>query len=171
MKNVKLIILGFILAFTAGCGGSGSGNTAVVDPSPPPPVGGIGRTGIAMGPISTFGSVVVNGVRYDTSSAVFTVNGLSGSQDDLSVGQVITVSGTIDDNGIDGDANEVNFDDNVKGPVQSIDLALSQIVVLGRRRSTIALVPLPSTASISTTSLKSVDSLTPPGVSRRLALS
>ncbi len=131
MKNIKLIILGFILAFAAGCGGSGGG-TPIVNPPPPPPVGGIGRTGIAMGPISTFGSVVVNGVRYDTSSAVFTVNGLSGSQDDLSVGQVITVSGTIDDNGIDGDADEVNFDDNVKGPVQSIDLALSQIVVLGQ---------------------------------------
>ena len=54
-----------------------------------------------MGPISTFGSVVVNGVRYDTSSAVFTVNGLSGSQDDLSVGQVITVSGTIDGLSVD----------------------------------------------------------------------
>ncbi len=131
MKNIKLIILGFILAFAAGCGGS-DGGTPIVNPPAPPPVGGIGRTGIAMGPISTFGSVVVNGVRYDTSSAVFTVNGLSGSQDDLSVGQVITVSGTIDDNGIDGDADEVNFDDNVKGPIQSIDLALSQIVVLGQ---------------------------------------
>ncbi|MGB5330902.1 MAG: DUF5666 domain-containing protein [Woeseiaceae bacterium] len=131
MKNIKLIILGFILAFAAGCGGSGGG-TPIVNPPPPPPVGGIGRTGIAMGPISTFSSVVVNGVRYDTSSAVFTVNGLSGSQDDLSVGQVVTVSGTIDDNGIDGDADEVNFDDNVKGPVQSINLALSQIVVLGQ---------------------------------------
>ncbi|MDH3305028.1 MAG: DUF5666 domain-containing protein [Gammaproteobacteria bacterium] len=131
MKNIKLIILGIILAFSAGCGGSGSGSTAVVNP-PPPPVGGIGRTGIAMGPISTFGSVVVNGVRYDTNSAVFTVNGLSGSQDDLSVGQVVTISGTIDDNGIDGAADEVIFDDNVKGPVQSIDLGLSQIVVLGQ---------------------------------------
>ena len=132
MKNIKLIILSFILSFAAGCGGSGGGGTPVVNPPPPPPVGGIGRTGIAQGPISTFGSVVVNGVRYDTSSAAFTVNGLSGSQDDLRVGQVITVSGTIDDNGVDGNADEVNFDDNVKGPIQSIDLAYSQIIVLGQ---------------------------------------
>ncbi len=132
MKNIKLIILSFILSFAAGCGGSGGSGTPVVNPPPPPPVGGIGRTGIAQGPISTFGSVVVNGVRYETTSAAFTVNGLSGSQDDLRVGQVITVSGTIDDNGVDGNADEVNFDDNVKGPIQSIDLALSQIVVLGQ---------------------------------------
>ena len=129
MKNIKMIIGSIILTLAAACGG-GSDTAPVVNP--PPPTGGIGRTGISMGPISTFGSVVVNGIRYDTSSAVFTVNGLSGSQDDLSVGQVITVSGTIDDNGVDGDADEVNFDDNVKGPVQDIDLAMSQIVVLGQ---------------------------------------
>lgn len=132
MKNIKLIILSVILSFAAGCGGSSGGGTQGVNPPPPPPVGGIGRTGIAQGPISTFGSVVVNGVRYDTSSAAFTVNGLTGSQDDLRVGQVITVSGTIDDNGVDGSADNVNFDDNVKGPIQSIDLATSQIVVLGQ---------------------------------------
>jgi hypothetical protein len=132
MKNIKLIILSIFVTLAAGCGGGGGGTNPVVDPSAPPPVGGIGRTGIAMGPISTFGSVVVNGVRYDTSSAVFTVNGLSGSEDDLRVGQVVTVSGTIDDNGLDGDAEEVNFDDNVKGPIQNIDLATSQIVVLGQ---------------------------------------
>ncbi len=131
MKNIKWIILSVVFALAA-CSGGGGSDTPVVNPPPPPPVGGIGRTGIAQGPISTFGSVVVNGVRYDTSSAAFTVNGLSGSQDDLRVGQVITVSGTIDDNGVDGNADEVNFDDNVKGPIQSIDLGTSQIVVLGQ---------------------------------------
>lgn len=131
MKNIKLIILSILVTLAAGCGGSSSSG-ATPDNSTPPPVGGIGRTGVALGPISTFGSVVVNGVRYDTNSAAFTINGLSGSQDDLSVGQVVTVSGTIDDNGVDGDADEVNFDDNVKGPVQSIDLATRQIVVLGQ---------------------------------------
>ncbi len=129
MKNLKLVIFSIVFFLAAGCGGGGGSTTPVVDP---PPIGGIGRTGVAQGPISTFGSVVVNGVRYDTSSAVITVNGQSGSQDDLRVGQVVTVSGTIDDNGVDGDADEVNFDDNVKGPVQSIDLATSQIVVLGQ---------------------------------------
>jgi len=131
MKYINLIILSILVTLAAGCGGGGGGGAPMVNP-PPPPIGGIGRTGIAQGPISTFGSVVVNGVRYDTNGAVFTINGVSGSQDDLRVGQVVTVSGTIDDNGVDGDADDVNFDDNVKGPVQSIDLATSQIVVLGQ---------------------------------------
>jgi len=132
MKYLRLVIFSIVFTLAAGCGGGGGSTTPDVDPPPPPPIGGIGATGVAMGPISTFGSVVVNGVRYETNSAVFTVNGLSGSQDDLRVGQVVTVSGTIDDNGVDGDADEVNFDDNVKGPIQNIDLATSQIVVLGQ---------------------------------------
>jgi len=131
MKNINLIICSIILTLAARCGGSSGGGSTPVD-SNPPPVGGIGRTGVAVGPISTFGSVVVNGVRYETGSAVFTINGVAGSQDDLRVGQVITIEGTIDDNGVDGDADEVNFDDNVKGPIESIDIALSQIVVLGQ---------------------------------------
>ena len=133
MKNIKLAIFSILLTLMAGCGGGGGGgSTPVVNPPPPPPVGGIGRTGIAQGPISTFGSVVVNGVRYDTSSSTFSINGSSGSQDDLRVGQVVTVSGTIDDNGVDGSADQVSFDDNVKGPIQSIDIATSQVVVLGQ---------------------------------------
>lgn len=130
MNNIKLAFFSIFLTLAAGCGGGG-GSTPGANP-PPPPVGGIGRTGVAQGPISTFGSVVVNGVRYNTDAAVFTVNGQAGSQDDLRVGQIITVSGTVDDNGVDGTANEVNFDDNVKGPIQSIDIATSQMVVLGQ---------------------------------------
>ena len=133
MKTFKLVICSIILSLAAGCGGSSGGGGSTPPPDDnPPPTGGIGRTGIALGPISTFGSVVVNGVRYDTTGAAFTINGAPGSQDDLSVGQVITVNGTIDDNGVDGSADEVNFDDNVKGPVESIDTAMSRIVVLGQ---------------------------------------
>jgi hypothetical protein len=71
MKNIKLTICSIILTLAAGCGGgsSGGGGSTPVDPNPPP-VGGIGRTGVALGPISTFGSVVVNGVRYDTAFQV-----------------------------------------------------------------------------------------------------
>ena len=133
MKSIKLIICSIIFSLAAGCGGSSGGGGGTPPPdNDPPPTGGIGRTGVAVGPISTFGSVVVNGVRYDTSSATFTINGAPGTEDDLSVGQVIVVNGTIDDNGVDGSADEVNFEDNVKGPIESIDAAGNQIVVLSQ---------------------------------------
>ena len=107
MKTLRLTILTIIFSLAAACGGGSSGgSTPPPNDDPGGPVGGIGRTGIAQGPISTFGSVVVNGVRYDTSSASFTINGETGSESDLEVGQVVTVSGTIDDNGVDGSADD-----------------------------------------------------------------
>ena len=132
MKIINSAVISFLLALLVGCGGSGGGGTTPPADNNPPPVGGIGRTGIAQGPISTFGSIVVNGVHYDTSSATFTISGAPGSQDDLRVGQIVTVSGSIDDNGVDGDADEVEFDDNVTGPIESIDPVTGQLVVLGQ---------------------------------------
>ncbi len=136
MKNSTKIFTLLLVSGLAGCGGGYGGGDggdgsdgSIYDGG----TAGIGRTGIAVGPVTTFGSVVVNGVRYDTASAAFTVNDVAGSQNDLSVGQVIIVTGTIDDNGTTGTASEVWFDDNVTGPVVSVDLAGNELVVLGQR--------------------------------------
>lgn len=134
MKCFKQILI-LCTALSAGllvaCGG-GSGGSSASPPPPPPPSGGIGRNGIAVGPVSNFGSIVVNGVRYDTANATFTINDVAGSEDDLSVGHVVVVQGTIDDNGTTGTAAQVIFDDLVKGPVASINVPGSSLVVLGQ---------------------------------------
>ena len=96
------------------------------------PVGAIGRTGIALGTVSTFGSIVVNGVRYDTANATFTHDGSAAAENDLDVGDVVLVQGTIDDDLTMGTAASVTFDENVTGPVESINLALGQMVVMGQ---------------------------------------
>jgi len=130
MKSAILFTTALLLLALHGCGGGSSADSS----SAPTlvPVGGIGRTGIAMGPITTFGSVVVNGVRYNTDSATVTINDSVGTEAALSVGQVVVVNGTIDDNGTTGTATQVTFDENVKGPIQSIDSAAGQLVVLGQ---------------------------------------
>jgi hypothetical protein len=132
MNTLPRIIGAFIataILSTAGCGGGGSDDAGGVTPLP---TGGITRTGIAVGPITGFGSVIVNGVTYDTSSTTFTKDGLPATQDDFSVGQVVLVKGSIDDDGTNATADTVEFDDLVEGPVSSVDNALNQIVVLGQ---------------------------------------
>lgn len=135
---------GTILALTtlifAGCGGSsgsgdgggGGGGVSPPPPPPPPPSGGITRTGVAVaiGPITGFGSVIVNGVTYDTSSATFTKDGQAATQDDFSVGHVVIVSGTIDDDNSNAVASSVDFDDVVEGPATSETPAT--LVVMGQ---------------------------------------
>ncbi len=127
----QTLILGVTLAIT-GCGGGGGGSDPVVNP--PPPSGGIDRGGVAVGPIDGFGSVIVNGVKFDTSEAQFTVDGVPGAQDDLAVGQVVVIKGTIDDDGLTGTADTVSYDDAVKGPVDagSLDLVNQSFRVLGQ---------------------------------------
>jgi hypothetical protein len=94
-------------------------------------VGGIDRGGISFGAITGFGSIIVNGVRFDTSGAQFIVNGAVGSQDDLRVGQVVLVSGSVSDDDVSGEAERVEYDDEVKGPVESVDAAAGTFRVLG----------------------------------------
>ncbi|MEM9322912.1 MAG: DUF5666 domain-containing protein [Pseudomonadota bacterium] len=118
----------------AACGG-GSGSDAPPPSSggtTPPQSGGIGRTGLAVGPISNFGSVVVNGVRYDTSAATFTVDDMPGTEADLAVGQVVIVKGSIDADGVNGTADEVIYDDALEGPISAIDIGAGTITVLGQ---------------------------------------
>ncbi len=129
MKNSTKIFTLLLVSGLAGCGGGYDGdNGASIGGA----TAGIGRTGIAVGPVTTFGSVVVNGVHFNTDSAVFSVNDAVGTQGDLRVGQIVVILGTIDDDGTTGTADSVSFDDTVTGPVESIDIAGNQLVVLGQ---------------------------------------
>lgn len=133
LTRITSACLALAVIFIAGCGG-GSDGGVVTPPTTPPPTGGITRTGIAFaeGPITGFGSVIVNGVSYDTSSATFTKDGEPATQDDFSVGQVVLIKGTIDDNNGNAAADTVEFNDAVEGPVSSVDLVANSIDVLGQ---------------------------------------
>lgn len=117
-----------VLLLVACGGGSGSTTSPSVGTSPSPTPS---KTIVAVGPISGFGSIIVNGTKFDTSSTQFTVDEVNGSQSDLKVGQVVTVKGTLDAQG-NAKADSVLFDELVEGPIASIDLALGEITVLGQ---------------------------------------
>jgi len=138
--RLTTVLIAAILTVAA-CGGGGSGSTDTPTPTPPPGnTGGITGTGIAfaIGPVTGFGSVIVNGVTYDTSSATFTQDGLAAIQADFKVGQFVLVQGTIDQGGATGSADSVAFDDNVEGPVSSVDTVTGSFVVLGQTVTTSA---------------------------------
>lgn len=84
-------------------------------------IGGGGATGtgfMARGAISAFGSIFVNGVEFFTDHAAITVNGVGNkTQADLAIGMVLTVNGSVDNNGRTGNANTVEYHADVIGPV------------------------------------------------------
>jgi len=65
---------------------------------------------VSKGTITGFGSVIVNGITYDTNSATFSIDGSAGTQSDLAVGDVIVLRGTINDDGTSPTAESVTFD-------------------------------------------------------------
>jgi hypothetical protein len=117
----------------SGCGGSSGGDSVSPPPATtPPPSGGIIRSGVAVsaGPITGFGSVIVNGITYDTSGATFTRDDNPSSQEDFKVGETVIVKGTIDDDNTNAVARTVELDDIVEGPVSSIN-EFGVVTVLG----------------------------------------
>jgi len=131
-KGFILALFSILLLISCGSGGGG-GMTAG---------GGIGGTGIiSSGTITAFGSIVLNGTEFDTSNAAIIVNGKEigvGDEfvrDNLDIGRVVTIEGTGNIDDISAVATRVIYNDNVRGPVESlhdIDATTKEIVVLGQ---------------------------------------
>jgi Domain of unknown function (DUF5666) len=122
----KLLLFTVLYGTLAACGGGADSSTN------PPPSGAGPQAIVASGPVANFGSIVVNGVRYNTDNASFSVDGLPGTQADIKVGHIVTVTGSVNSDGSTGNASSVSFDDLVKGPVDSIDLGAQRLVVLSQ---------------------------------------
>ena len=122
--SLRLAACATFLVLVTACGGGGGG-------------GGIGGTGLtSSGTISGTGSIFVNGVRFDVDEAEITVNGESAGETDLGLGMVVTVTGTVDDDGANGTAERVVFEAELKGPVDSLvanaDGTTLQLTILDR---------------------------------------
>jgi hypothetical protein len=100
------LLIGLLLL---ACGGGGSSVAAN---------GGMSGTGISQGSISSFGSIFVNGVEWDLSSATIEIDGAGASESDLRIGMVVRVEGTFDAGNLTGSADRVVFDDSIEGPLE-----------------------------------------------------
>lgn len=82
---------------------------------------GIGGSGyISTGTITSFGSVFVNGVKFETKSSTFEIEDASGTQADLRIGMVVEVTGSINGDGITGNATHIKYGDDLQGPVTNL---------------------------------------------------
>jgi len=87
--------------------------------------GGIGGTGISSGTVTGFGSVFVNGVEFDTTGATRNIDDvvtISNGVNDSTVmgsGMVVTVTGTVNPDGMTGSATSITYDEIVSGPVKA----------------------------------------------------
>lgn len=149
-KRASMLALVFMLA---SCGGGGGGDTQSIAGGTPPasPASG-GSSGatpatpstpstpptttasnvVFSGPISGFGSVIINGVRFDDSAATVVADD-DGSirTSDLRLGMMIELQGVKDSNGTTGKATSINTKSYVQGPITAIQKADGRMTVLG----------------------------------------
>ena len=94
--------------------------------------GGIGGTGISAGPVSGFGSIYVNGIRFDTHNAQITIDGQSATEDGLQLGMVVTVVGEINAEQTQGMADTITFNYLLQAEVSGVDSQGKTITAAGK---------------------------------------
>ena len=151
IKKYQRVFLAILFLSTSilfhGCGG---GSVSVAD-------GGISGTGITMGRISNFGSIIVNGVRFDVDSASFIRDGVSATgQEEYSVGEFVVIKGTIDNSGLTGIADEVTFTNEIEGAVTMVSADGLSLEVLGQTVITDSLTVLIGFTDISTLTIGNI---------------
>lgn len=122
----KLIITTLISSslILSGCGGSSSTDTAA------------STSTVNKGVITGFGSIYVNGIKFETVNSEFLIDDeIENDQDNLRIGMVVKINGSVNADGKTGTASFIQYDNELKGPVTSvtdIDATTKEIEILGR---------------------------------------
>jgi Domain of unknown function (DUF5666) len=124
VANMLLILA--VIAVGACGGGSnvasvGSGGTGTVSAST-----------YNVGTVTGFGSVFVNGVRFEDASASVSDEDGARSRNDLKLGMVVRVQGSVDASGT-ATASSFSFDSEVLGPVSAINTASKTFTIIGQK--------------------------------------
>lgn len=106
----------------AACGGGGSSMPATATAS--------ATSVVTTGVVTGFGSIYVNGVRYDTSGAQFDIDGRPGTQAELKVGDVVQLKGRRGGN--TASAERIVHRNSVQGPIAAVDSTANRLTVLGQ---------------------------------------
>ncbi len=120
--HYSLIACATILSFLISCGGSSYDSDSTTTTTPT--TNSNEETDIAVtGTIDGFGSIYVNGIKFDTDSALVTIDSEQGQDSDLRLGMVVTIKGKQGSDDSIASASEIEFDDDVQGPVSAINEA------------------------------------------------
>ena len=117
------VVTAAIAALTVSCGGgSSSANNSTSGMS----------TIMSTGVITGFGSIFVNGIHFQTSGATIRKNGQVVDQSQLAVGEVARLKGQANESDETGNADEVDVDESVVGPISGVDTTNGLVTVLAQ---------------------------------------
>ena len=116
-----------VTALLAACGGGGSDSSSSSSDT---------ATAYSSGPITGFGSVIVNGVRFDDSSARITDDDdVALGRDEMRLGMTAEIQGAgvvTDSLGRHGRALAIRIGNEIVGPVSAVDATAKTLTALGQ---------------------------------------
>ena len=97
-------------------------------------IGGTGKTesfdsGLIVGVVDGFGSIVINNSRYETDNAIVFIDGIEADLADIKLGMKVTAKVSPDDS----TASEIHYQPNASGPIEAVNLNAGYIEVFGNR--------------------------------------
>jgi hypothetical protein len=122
---LTIVLMAFFLCIQLlGCGNTDNNQVAGIDGSGAP------VTSVS-GTVNGFGSVIVNGVHYNSDKTNILVNGIAASENDLRTGYQVKVTGTLNNDGT-GNADTLEFRPTAVGTISQINLQTEQLTLLGQ---------------------------------------
>jgi hypothetical protein len=76
-------------------------------------------------------TITVNGIKFNISQASINLDGQTGSQDQIKLGQIVTITADYNSDGT-ATASLLTYDDSLQGPVDSVNVQGKSLVVLGQ---------------------------------------
>jgi hypothetical protein len=122
VKKLLITLIGAL--FIASCGNSDTNGGAVIQPQ--------STDIVTTGTITGFGSVIANGILFNTDTATVTMNGEPGTLSDLRVGMVVSIRGIVNEETGAAVASQIMFSHDAEGPVRNINTLQNRFVVLGQ---------------------------------------
>ena len=125
MKLPHFLSAAFAAAALVACGGGGADSPAGPTATP--------TSVYAAGPITGFGSVIVNGVRFDDSGAAISDDdGRSMAESELHLGMQVECEGGRGSDDAHGVAHAIHVHSALVGPVGAVDTTAGTLTVLGQ---------------------------------------
>jgi len=126
----------FCATLLAACGGGGGGGGAAADAGPVNTVAAASGSVLYSGPVTGLGSIIVNGVRFETIGAKVHDSddpyGAASYADPIKLGMTVSVEGSADEAKGTGTASAIRLDGGIRGQVRALDMGANTFAVNGQ---------------------------------------
>ena len=124
LPRLALLVAFLLTALVPGCGGGGGGGSNVTAGSKP----------VLSSGVMTKGSVILNGMHFDDSTAAIIGDNVPKTSAFLKTGMVVKLQGMRNSDGVTGVAQQIKAVSEVRGTIQSVNRSTSpfSFVVIGQ---------------------------------------